>query len=73
MADPEKYDTHLFSYRFSGQEYTVDILAKDADEAKNRLKALAWAKYDGVLIARVPQGLGFLARITTAIRNAVFT
>lgn len=66
-----KYATHLFSYRFEGREYTVDIVAKDADEAKERLKALAWAKYDGVLVARIPEGLGLVARISTAVRNAL--
>ncbi len=69
MAEAQKYRTHLFSYKFNGREYTVDIVARDAAEAKERLKALAWAKYDGVLIARIPQGLGILARITTALRN----
>lgn len=70
MAVSEKYATHLFSYRFDGREYTIDIVAKDANEAKDRLKALAWAKYDGVLITRLPVGLGLLARISVAIRNA---
>ncbi|MGV1013712.1 MAG: hypothetical protein ACOYB4_01935 [Methyloceanibacter sp.] len=70
MAVSDKYDTHLFSYRFDGREYTIDIVAKDADEAKDRLKALAWAKYDGVLVARIPRGLGILARISVAVRNA---
>jgi hypothetical protein len=66
----DRYPTHLFSYRFEGREYTIDIAAKDADEAKERLKALAWAKYDGILVARVPAGLGILARLTVAVRNA---
>lgn len=72
MASSDQYPTHLFSYRFNGREYTVDILAKDADEAKERLKALAWAKYDGVLVARIPAvaGTGLLARLTVAVRNA---
>lgn len=70
MAGSDQYPTHLFSYRFNDREYTIDILAKDADEAKERLKALAWAKYDGVLVARIPEGLGRLASITVAVRNA---
>lgn len=64
-----KYATHLFSYRFDDREYTVDIVAKDAAEAKERLKALAWAKYDGELIARVPSEVGPFARIAIAVRN----
>ncbi len=65
------YATHLFSYRFNGREYTVDIVAKDADEAKERLKALVWAKYDGELVARVPAEVGTLARIAIALRNVI--
>ena len=73
MAGSDQYATHLFSYRFNGREYTVDIVAKDAEEAKERLKALAWAKYDGILAARIPNtvGAGLLARLTVAARNAV--
>jgi hypothetical protein len=71
MAVSDDYSTHLFSYRFNGREYTIDIIARDANEAKERLKALAWAKYDGVLVARVPAGLGILARVSVAVRNSL--
>ncbi|MDO8877754.1 MAG: hypothetical protein Q8M24_12010 [Pseudolabrys sp.] len=70
MAGSDQYATHLFSYRFDGHQYTVDIVAKDANEAKERLKALNWAKHDGVLVARIPAGLGLLARLSVAVRNA---
>lgn len=68
MSD-NQYATHLFSYRYDGREYTVDIIAKDAAEAKERLKALAWAKYDGELVARVPAEIGPFTRIAVAVRN----
>jgi hypothetical protein len=67
------YSTHLFSYRFEGKAYTVDIKAKDAEEAKARLKALAWAQYDGELVTRIPARLGLLARFTVAARNFTHT
>jgi hypothetical protein len=73
MAGSDNYATHLFSYRFNEREYTIDIVAKDADEAKERLKALNWAKYDGVLVARIPAGLGLFARLSVALRNATNT
>ncbi|HWB46278.1 MAG TPA: hypothetical protein VG900_12615 [Hyphomicrobiaceae bacterium] len=63
------YTTHLFSYRFQGKTYTVDIVAKDEAEAKDRLKALAWAEYDGELVARMPAELGSMARLFVAARN----
>ena len=70
MTVETKYATYLFSYRFNGREYTIDIVAKDADEAKERLKALAWAKYDGILGGRMPAKLGFFAKTLVALRNA---
>jgi hypothetical protein len=71
MAVSDKYATHLFSYRFGGRQYTIDIVAKDANEARERLKALAWAQYDGELVVRIPEGLGLVARISVAMRNAL--
>jgi hypothetical protein len=71
FSSSHKYATHLFSYRFNGREFTIDIVARDEAEAKERLKALAFARYDGELIARVPQSAGFLARLKVALRNLV--
>lgn len=72
MALSERaYNTHLFSYRFDGKTYTVDIVAKDAAEAKERMKALAWAQYDGELVARFPARYGLATRVAVQMRNAV--
>lgn len=73
MAVADKHATHLFSYRFDGKSYTVDIIAKDAAEAKERLKALTWARYDGELVARIPAGIGIAAPFLVALRNATRT
>lgn len=73
MAVSDTYATHLFSYRLNGKTYTVDIVAKDSAEAKERLKALAWAQYDGELVARVPASIGLLARIAVRLRNVTHT
>ena len=53
MSDAN-FATHLFSYRFRDARWSLEIKAKNAEEAKERLKALAWATYDGELIANVP-------------------
>jgi hypothetical protein len=71
MAVSGNYSTHIFSYRFNDRQYTIDIVAKDDTEAKERLKALAWAKYDGELVARIPSSLGIFARLSVAVRNAL--
>ena len=72
MAVSGSFDTHLFSYRFNGLEYTVDIPAKDADEAKARLKALAWAYYDGVLVTRISGRKGAPIRFAVTVRNLLY-
>lgn len=62
--------THLFSYRHEGKLWDVEIYARNADDAKARLSALAFAKYDGVLVAKIPAVLGPVAVLATWIRNA---
>lgn len=62
--------THLFSYRFDGRWWELEIKAANADEAKAKLSQLAFAKYDGILIATIPASLGPLARVAIWIRNA---
>ena len=64
-----KFATHLFSYPFDGAKWTIDIRARDEDEARRRLQALAWATYDGVLVARVPVPVGPFARLANWLRN----
>ena len=71
MNKDDEYREFLFTYRFDGHDWGFSIMARDADEARERLKAMTWARYDGVLVARIPAGLGVFARLTVAIRNAV--
>ena len=73
FMNTQKLEKHLFSYRFNGRDYAFEIPAQSAEEAKERLKSLAWAQYDGVLVARIPAQLGLLGRIVVAIRNAAKT
>jgi hypothetical protein len=67
----EHYQTHLFSYRFGDAFCTLQIKAKNADEAKERLKALAWATYDGVLVANVPLAPRRIVQLFDWLRWAV--
>jgi hypothetical protein len=62
--------THLFSYRFDGKLWELEIKANSADEAKARLSQLAFAKYDGTLVATIPASLGAAAIVAIWIRNA---
>jgi hypothetical protein len=60
----EKWQRYLFSYRFDGDEYSFDIPARNAAEAKQRLSAMGMARYDGEIMAtiKVPGG-NWLSRL----------
>ncbi len=66
----EKFETHVFSYSHDGKLWEVEIPAKDADDAKARIGRLAYAHYDGVLVAKVPATMGPLAKLAVWLRNA---
>jgi hypothetical protein len=46
-------NTYIARYRHKDRWYTVDIEAEDMDDAQIRLRALAWARYDGQLVLRM--------------------
>ena len=62
-------NTYLFSYRFGGKQYGFDIMAASEEEAMARLYAIRFASYDGVLVARIPAKLGFIARALVFFGN----
>lgn len=54
----------LFEYRFRGEVYGFEIIAADATEAGERIKALPWAQYKGEIFAKVPvPAAGWLRRL----------
>lgn len=72
MSEP-KWPTWMFSYNFDGKQWSMEVIAPTAEEAKRRLDAAAaWGKLDGELIASVPlvRG-GFLIPIVVWLRNAI--
>lgn len=44
----------LFTYRHDGAEWGIQIRATSAEDAMARLQSLAWAKYNGEVIATIP-------------------
>jgi hypothetical protein len=62
----------LFTYRFGGKEWGTSVFADSAAEAKEKIKAVGLARYDGELMARIPAavpGAGWLARLLVWWRN----
>ena len=65
--------THLFSYRHDGKLWGLEIQARDAEDARQRIGKLAYATYDGVLVMKVPAAMGPLAILAAWLRNATRT
>ena len=69
----DRLESHLFTYRHDGAEWVIEIPARNADDARARIGKLAYATYDGRLIAKVPAALGPLAKLTAWLRNGTRT
>ena len=71
MSDlPKGWQYYLFSYQFEGREYSFDIPARSADEARERLNRMFYATYDGELYARIPVPAGgLLLRLWTWLKG----
>lgn len=63
------YKTYLFSYNHGGHSWNLEIQAESPEDAKQRVSRLAFATYDGELVAKVPASLGTLTKLTVALRN----
>lgn len=62
----------LFTYRFNDAEWGISIFARDAAEAKEKIKAIALARYDGELFAKIPAGIpgsGWMIRLVCWWKN----
>jgi len=66
----DEYRRYLFEYRFGHSDWGIQITAKNADEARERLKAISWAQYKGEIGAIIPvPGAGLFKRITTLLTS----
>ena len=70
MCD-DGYKTFLASYNHDGTRWSIELPARDYDDAKARLARLPFASVDGELIMTLPASTGPLVTIITAFRNAV--
>lgn len=62
----------LFTYRFRGSDWGTSVFADSPEEAREKVKAMAWARYDGELKMRIPAavpGAGLLSRIVALWGN----
>ncbi len=54
----EKYETYLCEYPYDGRRWMVDIKATSWDDARARVKALAWTELKGRSVMTVPVPMG---------------
>jgi hypothetical protein len=47
------YNRYLFEYRHGDAEWGIEIRARSAQEARERIKSLTWARYKGEIKATV--------------------
>jgi hypothetical protein len=60
---------YLFEYRYADAHWGFEIAAANPTEAKERLKALAWASYKGEIAMKIPvPGTSLIERIRTYFR-----
>lgn len=71
MNTPEGWRWYLVEYDYADSKWSLDILAKDDDDAKGRVEALFSAKLLGERKASIPAfpGAGIVARSLCVIRN----
>lgn len=65
--------TFLFSYRYNGSEWSLEIPAESAREARERLSAMSFARMDGELIAKFPVATGPIVRLTVWLKNILLS
>ena len=70
MSKEPSYKIYLFEYNFEGSWWQLDIPATSQAEAEARMKCISHrAKYVGELMAVLPVGLGWFARLWCVIGN----
>lgn len=50
----EKYETYLCEYRYKGEAWGFQIQATSQEDAEARLKAMGWAKVNGMVGFTIP-------------------
>lgn len=47
-----EFKRYLFEYRHEGSEWGIEVVASSPEDARERLKALNWARYQGEIKAK---------------------
>jgi hypothetical protein len=66
----DDFRTYLFRYSHGGSSWGIEIKAESPEDAMQRLSKLAFATYQGEVVAKLPMIATTPARAVVAIRNA---
>jgi len=65
------YRKYLIRYNHDGASWCLEIDARSPDDARARVAKLAFATYEGELVAKVPAYAGGPARVAVVARNLI--
>lgn len=54
MKNSYEFKEYAFSYRFQGSNWAISVHAQSPQEAKEKIRAVANATYDGEVFATIP-------------------
>jgi hypothetical protein len=69
MMMERAYQTHMFTYRHDGAEWTLMLKATDADDARARIGKLAYANYDGIVDSQMPAAFAPIGIVSVWAKN----
>lgn len=61
--------TYLFTYRYDGAEYSLEVPADSLDEAKGRVSQMGLARHEGEVFVKIPIGGGLFSRLCVAVAS----
>lgn len=70
---PSEYKRFSFTYRFDGADWSIEVPALTLEEARERVRVLGFARYDGDQAKRKkrsPNGFGSSVWFRNALRSA---
>lgn len=67
----DEFRTYLFNYSHAGASWGLEIKAASPEDARQRLSRIAYASYQGELVAKVPAFAATPARAVVTARNVV--
>ena len=65
----DEFRSFLFEYRYEGATWAIEIQARDAEDARYRIKALSLARLLGPVVLDLPENLSPLGRLIVRLRN----